>query len=1060
MSNREAPVQYAELHAHSAYTFLEGVDLPRALVNRAANIGLSALGILDVDGMYSAVQTATAAELVGLPCVFGAELTLETGNKGWGLPTGSADLGVRLPVLVRGQGGYHSLCAAISEHNLSNPGVRHGKWLLEELSAKHGDWVILTGTAHGPLRRAFVSGGMEAARRERDRLIEYFGAEAVAIETNLRTDSDDELAEALNELAKERGLRLVATGAVRCSDAVRQPLADVMTASRLNVELDAARGHLPPFGSFLRRADEMLRIHHRFPHAVAASAELASEITFDLKLIAPKLPQSDVPDGHTDASWLRHLTFEGALQRYGTRQQNPGAWEVIDNELAVIERLDFPGYFLIVKDIVDFCKRNEIFAQGRGSAANSAVCYALGVTAVDAVKHKLMFERFLSEARKALPDIDIDIESARREEVIQYVYQKYGRDRAAQVANTITYRPRSAVRAAGKALGYGEEIVNSWTKDLVRGGTGTKNLPPLVEKIATALQKLPRHMGIHPGGMVLTAAPVAEICPVMWAAMKDRTVLQWDKEDCADAGLVKFDLLGLGMLTALRKSFTWLSAEGVRGADNNALGLYNLPDEDPRVYDLLCAAESVGVFQVESRAQMGTLPRMQPRKFYDLVVEVALIRPGPIQGQAVNPYLDRRNGNADPYCHPLLKPALEKTLGVPLFQEQLMKVAVDVAGFTPAESDELRRAIGSKHSEERMAALRPKLYAGMEASGLPKEEQDKVYDSLKGFAEFGFPESHSFSFAFLVYASAWLKTYYPEHFYAGILASQPMGFYSPASLIADAKRHGIQVKGVSVQFSKEEAHVEGTGDLETDFEGLIRSHESHAVRLGLEQIKGLSKTKAAKIVKARNRGNFLDLPDFARRVPLTAKDMEQIALAGAFDDLGVSRREALWFAAQLANAKEWQPYLPGTEIGMEKPDLPVMDNTQILETDWRSLGLTTGKHPLELCRESLRADGVITAAQTATIEEGSVVTVAGIVTHRQRPGTARGVTFLSLEDETGLVNVVVSVGAWTKFQTVALTSKGLIVRGRIEKKDRAHSMTAYKIEPLALSVETKSRDFQ
>lgn len=1058
--------EYAELHAHSAYTFLEGTDLPRSLIKNAEKIGLSGIAILDCDGMYSAVQTSIAAKNTSVATVFGTELTLAYTDhmpSGWGLPTGSIDSGLRLPVLAKGQTGYHRLCQAISSHNLSSPGRRTGQWHIEDLAGWAQDsWMVLTGTNHGPLRRALAAEGMSGARYMRDHLVDVFGADNVAIESTLRPDSPCELAENLYKLAREKNLRLIATGAPRCANVRRQALADVMTASRLNLELSAARPHLPPFGSFLRGPEEMLYIHRHFPQAVAAAADLAAELSFDLKLIEPKLPHSDVPKGHTDASWLRHLTYQGAQKRYAHKNPRRDPWKVIEHELEIIEKLDFPGYFLIVKDIVDFCAREGILAQGRGSAANSAVCYALGITAVDAVEHQLMFERFLSEARRNPPDIDIDIEAGERERVIQYVYGKYGRDRAAQVANTITYRPRSAVRAAGKALGYGDEIVAQWSKDMSRGGQGDKQVPPLVHQVSTALQKLPRHMGIHPGGMVLTRSPVSQVCPIVWGAKEKRSVLQWDKEDCAEAGLVKFDLLGLGMLTALRKAFTALTERGVRGTDGEGLGLYNLTSEDSRVYDLLCAAETVGVFQVESRAQMSTLPRLKPRVFYDLVVEVALIRPGPIQGQAVNPYLERRNEKQKITCHPKLRNALERTLGVPIFQEQLMQIAVDVGGFTPTEADELRRAIASKHSTERLEKIRPRFDDGMKKNKIPQHLREQLYASLQGFAEFGFPESHAFSFAFLVYASAWLKVFYPEHFYAALLSSQPMGFYSPASLIADAKRHGVRVLPPSVVHSSLETCVEGDGILECDFPAgaLMRVHKDLAIRLGLDTVKGLTGTAREKITRARGNSSFESMEDFARRSALSAKELEILSKAGAMADLGIGRREALWMSSRLANPHEYQPFLPGTEIGAETPELPRMNRVEELKSDWETLGLTTGGHPMSLQRETLQKNGVLTIHQATYALVDRNIKVAGLVTHRQRPGTAKGVTFLSLEDETGLLNVVCSVGLWKHFRRVALTSLALVVTGKVERRNDAYTLKAHKLECLPIPVIPRSRDFR
>uniref|UniRef100_UPI0005B9CB73 error-prone DNA polymerase n=1 Tax=Actinomyces polynesiensis TaxID=1325934 RepID=UPI0005B9CB73 len=881
-------------------------------------------------------------------------------------------------------------------------------------------------------------------------------------------------------------------------------------ATRLGGSLLEAEPHLPALRSFLRSPAEMLALHHAHPDAVTAAAGIARDAAFDLRLVAPHLPGAEVPDGHTEATWLRELTRRGAEQRYGTREEDPHAWGVIDHELELIERLRFPGYFLIVKEIVDFAASRGILCQGRGSAANSAVCFSLGITAVDAVRHRLLFERFLSPGRSGPPDIDLDIEAGRREEVIQHVYARYGRDRAAQVANVISYRPRSAIRDAARALGHAPGVAKAWSTATPRhrggsrggvagsGDEGGDGVPQDVRDIAVALQKLPRHMGIHPGGMVLTDTPVSEVCPVVWAAKEDRSVLQWDKEDCADAGLVKFDLLGLGMLTALRHAFDWLSGEGVLGRDGRPPGLHNLPEEDPRVYDLLCAADTVGVFQVESRAQMNTLPRLRPRRFYDIVVEVALIRPGPIQGHAVNPYLRRRRGREEvTFLHDLLRPALEKTLGVPLFQEQLMQIAVDAAGFAPDQADKLRTAMGSKRSPERMEELRPALFEGMAAHGISDDVAARIYEHLRGFADFGFPESHAFSFAHIVYASAWLKVHHPEHFYAALLASQPMGFYSPATLVQDARRHGVAVGGPDVQDSGVGAcvrprveggapdgqgspsSVRGTGeepphdgrpteewdlgeperDLPVGDVGLTH-HPGLMVRLGLESVRGLG-AAAERIVAAREQdGPFRDLPDLARRAHLSVHEVEVLGRAGATEGLGVTRRETMWAAGRVGQGDWYQPYLPGTEVGAEAPALRAMDTLEVLTEDYRSTGLTTGCHPFELVRGQLRDRGVLSARDLGAHESGEVVSIAGVVTHRQRPHTARGLTFLSLEDETGLANVTCSKGLWARHRRVALTAQALLVRGRLERGDGVVNVVAHRLEEIRLPVSVRSRDFR
>ncbi len=1156
---------YAELHAHSAFTFLESPDLPHTLVRQSAELGLSGIGILDVDGMYSAVKAAQAGRELAHPIIHGTELTLkgmdvenscspvsatrlrvfggskqgsvaqtaadsitrgpsgavpprtarpeaehavprytETHTvrieKGVGLPAGSEDPGLRLPVLAMSQDGYHNLCSLLSTHFLAEPGRREASLTIEEIATVitqsevqyHGasDLFALTGTRRGPLRRAIRTHGLKAGREVLEILKDLFGQDRVGVELSLQPHESPEVSDQLVTLAAESRLPLVATGAVRVSAPANQPLADVLTATRLNMSLDEAEPHLSAWRTFIRTPEEMHQLHSRHPEGIDNAVQLAKDCAFDLRLIEPGLPSFEVPDGYTEATWLRHLTYQGALHHYGSEAQNPEAWALINHELRIIEKLDFPGYFLIVKDIVDFCCNESILCQGRGSAANSAVCYALGITAVDAVKHKMLFERFLSPDRKEPPDIDLDIEANERERAIQYVYKKYGRENAAQVANVITYRPKSAVRDAGRALGHPEGVVRKWTKYVRRSPIdrdadnqdatgqdhssgmsssakrGSQEVPSEVLEIAQQLQRLPRHMGLHPGGMVLTRTPVSKVCPVMWAAKKDRTVLQWDKEDCADAGLVKFDLLGLGMLTALRRVYTWLEQDGVLWNDR-PLNLHNLPAEDPRVYDLLCAADTVGVFQVESRAQMNTLPRLQPRTFYDIVIEVALIRPGPIQGNAVSPYLRRKRGREEvTYPHELMKPALEKTLGVPLFQEQLMQIAVDVAGFTPSQADQLRRAIGSKRSGDRMKALRPTLFKGMTEKGVRLQVQEQIFDQLKGFAEFGFPESHAFSFAYLVYASAWLKVHYPEYFYAGILASQPMGFYSSSSLVADARRHGIVVLPPSVVYSAvstevqrhpRDFHPESHPTVVTS--RLVDADPSKGVRLGLETVKGLGDA-ADRICKARQQGSWKSLPDLASRACLAEGHIEKLASAGALVDLGIERREGLWAASVVGSAQWEQPYLPGTEPGAIAPKLPEMNQVERLRLDFTTMGLSVERHPMETVREQLKNHGVLSLIELMNAPIGKSVRIGGVVTHRQRPATARGTTFLSLEDETGLANVICSPGLWERYRKIALESEAMVIRGRVEKGDGSVAVVADKLEMLRLGTPMYSRDFR
>ena len=681
-----------------------------------------------------------------------------------------------------------------------------------------GHWAVLTGCRKGTVPAALVDRGPAAAERELRSLVAAFGAEHTFVELWDHGDPlDSARNDALARLSVTAGLQAVATNNVHYAAPSDRMLATAMAAIRSRRSLDEIDGWLPGGGAaHLRSGAEQARRFERYPGVVAAAATLGRDCAFDLSLVAPKLPPYPCPSGPdgapmTEAQFLRQLVEEGATRRYGPRhaERVSGAWAQIDHELDMIVALDFPGYFLIVWDIVEFCRKQDIYCQGRGSAANSAACFALGVTKADAVRLGLLFERFLSPERDGPPDIDLDIESGRREEVIQYVYERYGRTHAAQVANVITYRARSAVRDAARALGFDPGQQDAWSKVLDRWSgvpepgadqtgvaPGQVRIPDPVLDLARQLEDLPRHLGIHSGGMVMCDRPVVEVCPTEWARMEGRSVLQWDKDDCAAAGLVKFDLLGLGMLTALH-----LAVDLVAEHHGVEIDLAELPQEDA-VYDMLCAADTVGVFQIESRAQMATLPRLRPRCFYDLVVEVALIRPGPIQGGSVHPYIRRRKGEEPvTYLHPLLENSLAKTLGVPLFQEQLMQIAIDVAGFSPSEADQLRQAMGSKRSDRRMAALRERFDAGLAERDITGQVAEAIWDKLAAFANYGFPESHSVSFAYLVYASSWLKLHHPAAFCAALLNAQPMGFYSPQSLTQDARRHGVQVRTPDVNLS-------------------------------------------------------------------------------------------------------------------------------------------------------------------------------------------------------------------------------------------------------------------
>ena len=1028
-----APVRYAELHTHSAFSFLDGASTPEELVEEAARLDLRAIALTDHDGLYGVVRFAEAARELGMPTVFGAELSLaETARTEAPDPPGP-----HLLVLARGPEGYRRLSRQLAAAHLTGGEKGRPRYDYDALTeAASGHWHILTGCRKGHVRQALSAGGPEAAGAALADLVDRFGADRVSVElTHHGHPLDDERNAALAELAPRFGVSVVATTGAHFAEPSRGRLAAAMAAIRARQSLESAAGWLAPLGgAHLRSGEEMARLFDRHPDAITAAAEMGEQCAFELALIAPQLPPFDVPPGHTEDSWLRELTMTGAARRYGPRASAPAAYAQIDRELEVIAQLKFPGYFLVVHDITQFCRRNDILCQGRGSAANSAVCYALGVTAVDPVANGLLFERFLSPARDGPPDIDIDIESDLREQAIQYVYQRYGRDYAAQVANVITYRGRSAVRDMARALGFSQGQQDAWSKHVV-------DAPEAVTELAVQIKDLPRHMGIHSGGMVICDRPIAEVCPVEWARMPGRSVLQWDKDDCAAIGLVKFDLLGLGMLSALHYAIDLVAEH--KGIE---VDLARLDLSDERVYEMLQRADSVGVFQVESRAQMATLPRLRPRVFYDLVVEVALIRPGPIQGGSVHPYIKRRNG-LEPvtYDHPSMERALRKTLGVPLFQEQLMQLAVDCAGFTAAEADQLRRAMGAKRSTEKMQRLRDRFYAGMaDLHGITGEVADRIYEKLAAFANFGFPESHSLSFASLVYYSSWFKLYHPAAFCAALLRAQPMGFYSPQSLVADARRHGVLVHGPDVNASLAYATCENDG-LE--------------VRLGLGAVRHVGDELAGRLVAERDaNGPYASLLDLTGRVQLSVPQTEALATAGALGCFGVDRREALWAAG--AAAAERPDRLPGVGSSSHAPELPGMSAVELAAADVWATGVSPDSYPTQFLRADLDALGVIPAERLLEVPDGSRVLVAGAVTHRQRPATARGVTFVNLEDETGMVNVLCPPGVWVRHRRLAQTATALLIRGQVQNATGAVTVVAERMGRITIAVESRSRDFR
>ena len=1109
MSPRTVPhVPYAELHCHSNFSFLDGASHPEHLVEEAVRLGLDALALTDHDGFYGVVRFAEAARAAGLRAAFGSELTISSrsisrpdssqtsSSRANPSPasraaerTGVADPpGDHLQVIARDPDGYARLSRAIAEAHLSGGEKGRPVFSLEDLAERHGGhWLILTGCRKGAVPAGLTSSGPAAASTELHLLIDAFGRENVAVELWDHGDPLDTVRnDALAHLAVDSGLPIVATNNVHYATPADRPLATVLGAIRARRALPELEGWTPPAATaHLRSGAEQARRFARWPGAVETACDLGRACAFDLRLMAPGLPDFCVPEGHDEQTWLVELVRRGATVRYGPRtsERVPGAWSQIDHELQVIGELGYAGYFLIVWDIVEFCRKSDIFCQGRGSAANSAVCFALGITRADAVSLRLLFERFLSPERDGPPDIDVDIESGRREEVIAYVYEKYGRHHAAQVANVITYRPRSAIRDVGKALGHDLDEVDAWAKAIDRGDSmGLAGMPPLVSKLVADVLDFPRHLGLHSGGMVICDRPVIEVCPVEWARMEGRSALQWDKEDCATVGLVKFDLLGLGMLEALHRC-----VDLVRDAHEIEVDLALVPQEDG-VYDMLCKADTVGVFQVESRAQMATLPRIAPRCFSDLVVEVAIIRPGPIQGGSVHPYIRRRRGlEAPDPPHPLLEQALHKTLGVPLYQEQLMQIAIDAAGFTPAEADQLRQAMSAKRSGERMAKMRDRLFAGMAEKGITGETAVEIAGKLSAFASFGFPESHAVSFAYLVYSSAWLKLHYPAAFCAALLNSQPMGFWAPQTLVADAKRHGVEVLPPHVNSSLQDVSLTWEG---CDQKGGRGGCGQPAVRLGVSSVRSVGSEAAERIAANRPYGSVEDL---VRRAGLARGQLEALATAGALDRMpargegarsaegegsgegrtsrsalrGDDRRNQLWAAGAIAEATPDR--LPGLLVGTEAPPLAELSPIEKVEADLWATGLTVGPTAMELARPRLSELGVVPAGELVNLPDdpedcpgyqrgacergkrtGPKVLVAGVVTHRQRPESASGTVFLNLEDETGLVNVICSQGAWVRWREVARGAPALIVRGQLERIDDSVGVVAETFARLEL----------
>jgi error-prone DNA polymerase len=1006
---------YIELHTHSYFSLLDGASPPEDLVTRAAELGMPALGLTDHDAVYGAVRFTRAAEAQGVRPILGAELTLHDDS--------------HLTLLVRDAQGWANLCTLISaaRHHAPKGQAR----LPKDLLAQHASGLIaLTGCRRGALPALLGKRAHAQARAHVRDLQTWFGGAHVFVELQHHLlPGDDLLNWRLAALAETTGAGLVATNNAHYARREGARLQQVLTAIRLNRTLEEAAPHLYRNSEyFLKSAGEMASAFRGFPDALANTRRIADACTFALEFGLQNLPVYPVPADQTTDTYLARLCEQG-LKRRGI-PLTESVCQQLAHELAVIARSGLSNYFLIVWDIVRYAGERGIACQGRGSAANSLVAYALGISPVNPIAHNLVFERFLSDERQAVPDIDIDFDAARREEIIQYVYERYGRDHAAMACTLVTFRGRSAVRDVGKALGLPTELLERIASSLdtfssgqlaespalqeALGGRDQGEVWRLLTELCGQIDKFPRHLGIHNGGMVVTGPRLSQRVPTEPATMADRSVVQWDKDSLEDAGIAKIDILGLRMLSAI--------SDAARSALPDPAMLDALHFDDPAVFAMITKADTIGVFQVESRAQQQVLPRLQPRTFNDLIVSISLIRPGPVQGQMVHPYLRRRAGTeAVTYLHPSLQPALEETLGVVLFQEQILKIARDFAGFTPGRGEQLRRALGSKHAADAVGQFQADFVAGAQAKGASRAIADMVFDVLRAFGGYSFPKSHAAAFAVLVYQSAWLKCYYPAHFYVALLNNQPMGFWSPAVICNDARHHSIEVLGVEINQSSAKCTV-----------------QDGAVRLGLNYVKGFGEAMCEMVVEARGGVPFTSLDDFCRRARLPRMLVENLIVAGAFDTWGVPRRELIWQLGQIDSRDGLMPLrFPETPAAL--PHASVMET---IESEWTMMGLSLREHPMALQREDLTARGIVSSTGLESLREGTMVTTAGMLLIHQAPPTAKGFHFVTLEDEFGFVNVIVRPDIYVRYRRVLRGALFLEVQGELQREGSVVNLLA------------------
>jgi len=1069
-------IDYAELHAASAFSFLAAASQPEALIEHAAELGLPALALADRNGLYGVARFHTAARRCGVKAYIGAEIAVASFGQclqpaAW-LPHTPTKEPARIVLLCASQIGYQNLCQLITRFKMREVTKAEGAATLDDLAEFSSGLICLTGGDEGPLAAALIVEGSQRAASIAEQLVSVYGRSNLYIELQRHQHRDEEARnQELLQVAEALHLPIVATNGVRTATESDHQILDVLTAIRHHTTLENA-GRLLTLNASrsLRNAREMSALFRDLPEAIANTRIVSERLEFTLDKLGYEFPHYPVPEGETMDSFLLKRVDEGIRKRYEIPLKChllQKARAQAERELALIAKLGFVGYFLIVWDIVRYCQRQGFLVQGRGSAANSVVCYALELTAVDPVGMELLFERFLNESRNEWPDIDLDLPSGNeRESVIQYLYERHGSLGAAMTANVITYRGRSAAREVGKALGFEEEQIEHLSSLMGhwewRGENDTMerrftqagfdlNHPRIAHYLSLCqrMKSLPRHLGQHSGGMVVCAGMLNRVVPIERASMPGRTVIQWDKEDCADLGLIKVDLLGLGMMAALKETIELIPRHYDTSVDLAAL------PEDPLVYETLRKADTVGMFQVESRAQMASIPHNGPTRFYDLVVQVAIIRPGPIAGKMMHPYMRRRQGKEEvTYPHPALEPVLKRTLGVPIFQEQLLRMAMAIANFTGAEADELRRAVGMRRSMERMKNLEGRLRVGMTRNNISPEAQDNIVHSISSFAMYGFPESHAASFALIAYASAYLKVHFLAAFTCALLNNQPMGFYSPAVLIKDAQRHGLRVWPIDVQRSLAICSLEQEAD------------HSLSLRIGFNYARGMRGTSIETLLTERDlHGPFSSVDDLAHRVStLNRKELVLLACIGALNPLDCvgHRRDALWQVEEAG--RPVGPLLRGIaqtpQSSSQSTPLVAMNTYERLTADYAGVGLTTGPHPMAYHRAALCAGNILSAMDLPACHSNASIRVAGCVIARQRPGTAKGFVFLSLEDETGIANIILTPDVFERDRLIVTRNRFLLISGTVQNTDGVINVKAQHLEPLNITDATiSSHDF-